>query len=396
MTYLKHNWCVLVLFVFSCTSDYTAPYDYFPDSAFEKLEIRFVEEANLSDLVDEIRYIPLKTDSTNLIGVVNTIRSANDLFYILDKQTGSILCFDSLGSFQFAIRNSGDGPQEYRHIVDFEVQDDHSVILADPVRSVQVYNPDGTFRFAKGIDLNIWDFELYDSLIAVLAPDDFSVPKKSDGTPYEGTLFMMSPELDTVYNAYFPYNMFDNASEANLFSGFDGRLTYARTYLQRFYFIGGRGDLRPRYLVDFGGLNVPMGMLETPDDPVTLSKLEQLFFEGKAASRLNNVYETKNFFTFQFFQWDSQNEEDIPWLAIHNKQQQKTIAVKSIVNDLDGGSFGFPKAIQGEYLIGIVFPEKLLERKDDISGPLKEIADSLTLEDNPVLMIYRLKDTISL
>ncbi|MDR3095059.1 MAG: 6-bladed beta-propeller, partial [Bacteroidales bacterium] len=70
------------------------------------------KELLLSEIASDVTYIPLETSPECLIGRIDKIISFDDKYYILDRQTESILVFDSTGKYLFKIAQIGNGPGE--------------------------------------------------------------------------------------------------------------------------------------------------------------------------------------------------------------------------------------------------------------------------------------------
>jgi len=116
------------------------------------------EITGLSDIAENIEYIPLQTMENSLIGAYTLkIPNIGDRIYIQNGGfKGEILCFDMNGKFLFKISSEGRGPEEYDFITDFDVSSDNKIltILSGSTRKLVSYGISDTgFTFLKSITL---------------------------------------------------------------------------------------------------------------------------------------------------------------------------------------------------------------------------------------------------
>lgn len=131
-----------------------------PDSV---IEIDLLSEpesviTGLSDIAENIEYIPLQTTENSLIDAFTLkILNVGDRIYIQNGgMAGEILCFDINGKFLFKISNEGRGPEEYDFISDFDVSSDNKIltILSGSTRKLVSYGISDTgFTFLRSITL---------------------------------------------------------------------------------------------------------------------------------------------------------------------------------------------------------------------------------------------------
>jgi hypothetical protein len=67
----------------------------------------------LSEVAEDITFIPLETSDECLIGDIRSIRFSNDYLVIIDSETDQILLFSKTGRFIRKIGRKGQGPDEY-------------------------------------------------------------------------------------------------------------------------------------------------------------------------------------------------------------------------------------------------------------------------------------------
>ena len=121
---------ILILFLVSCGSNQTELIKIDPPVFIDK-------EISLSQIADEIRYIPL--DNSIRFGLVFSIEVSDKHIFISAKDIG-ILVFDLNGKFITKIGDIGRGPQEYVYYLRFAVDDNENIYIRDSFKSVKIFS----------------------------------------------------------------------------------------------------------------------------------------------------------------------------------------------------------------------------------------------------------------
>lgn len=110
-----------------------------------------ISELNTSDLIKDIRFIPLETTPDNLIGSISKIIKNKDRYYILDARIGKkILVFKTNGKYLFSFGKMGKGPEEFTKLVDISIDSKNDVIyLLDNGRKIIKTDLNGEFILEK-------------------------------------------------------------------------------------------------------------------------------------------------------------------------------------------------------------------------------------------------------
>lgn len=105
-------------------------------------------KTNVPEIIKQVDYIPLETDSNCLIGSVDLIRYKNQKIYVLDKTiTHSLFVFTENGDFLFKISEQGGGPGEYIMLNGFDLDDSGNIYLGDIMKkAILLYDSLGNFR----------------------------------------------------------------------------------------------------------------------------------------------------------------------------------------------------------------------------------------------------------
>ena len=112
----------------------------------------------LSEFAANVEYIPLQTTKNSLLGeFVLKIVNVDNKFYIKNSgMGGEIMCFDGNGKFLFKLQNLGRGPEEYTSITDFDVSSDNKelTVLSSVDRKLIVYSISDTgYSFKRSLSI---------------------------------------------------------------------------------------------------------------------------------------------------------------------------------------------------------------------------------------------------
>jgi hypothetical protein len=113
------------------------------------------EMMNLEDIVNSVTFLPLETDDDFIIGSISKILKTDSLYYILDKQTQTVFIYDTAGKAVQKISHRGYGAGEYIGIEDFTVTANHIILVCVPSK-LMFYNkeslkPENEFKIAENI-----------------------------------------------------------------------------------------------------------------------------------------------------------------------------------------------------------------------------------------------------
>ena len=138
---MKASLFVLTIFlVFSCGS---------PDNEIIMIDLENLngEEITLSEIADEITYIPL--DNSITIGMINSFYNPiviGNSVYLYDHETG-IMVFNRIGELQGIIGTMGRGLGEYIRGNKFAVDENTGrVYVCDAGNIIKIYSVSGSFQ----------------------------------------------------------------------------------------------------------------------------------------------------------------------------------------------------------------------------------------------------------
>ncbi len=136
----------MILFI-KCSSDQSTHMEMTTLPVFKNT----VEQIKAEDLITDIQYIPLETNSNCLIGHIDKIAISDDRLYILDKDSSKkLFVFDLDGNFIGSIGEPGKGPQEYIKLIDFSIDEKtKEIVLLDNFRKILIFKFSGEFVKSK-------------------------------------------------------------------------------------------------------------------------------------------------------------------------------------------------------------------------------------------------------
>lgn len=157
MKIVKFLLFVFVLFVF--TNCKRKEHNSSAPIVFAIKDLSQSSKVKLSDLgFNDIQYIPLETNKQCLIGGINRVIAGNGFFLV--KYIERILTFRTDGSFVAKIGEKGNGPEEYQlaHDVAIDRTSKNIYVLSGWEQKIYVYTEDG--RFIRTIPVPKYSKEL--------------------------------------------------------------------------------------------------------------------------------------------------------------------------------------------------------------------------------------------
>jgi len=350
------------------------------------------QEVRLSEIADDINYIPLENNTP--IGLIyDNIEFVNDKIYLSVRDVG-ILAFNMEGKLIRKIGSIGRGPVEYTFYFLFTVDEkNENVYVFDSGQIIKVYSKIG--RYVRHFSINelghAEKMKYFNSNLFVLQASQFN--NTENEWVFLDTLgnvvkkqFRKHPQFSTNWSSTYPIYKFNNS------------ITYYNIFGDTVY------SISPD-LIEIPKLTINKGEFRLPKENLSVDQML-----SKKYLYLSKLQKTNKFFLLRY----SYNGN---YLVLVDKKEHSAKSVNleylnsvytnGIINDLDGGCFFLPDHYhtedRHEYLIGIQYPYQIISRAKSKefknSTPLlpekkmefENLATSLKETDNPVLVIVRLK-----
>lgn len=322
--------------------------------------------------------VVLETADESLIREVSKIRIYKNSIYILDARNKRLLQFDEEGNFVRSIAHFGEGPGEYRSLVDFQIKDEKLYLLDKYGAQLLVYDLNDQLLSAEpiakaeGFDIHSKGYALNLGL------------GTADGSDHEHYYSYSSYTQGAYVNHAAPYNRhalglsFSLSEGANTFYHYyDSTYTFF-PFNDTIYTVSADGRLNPYQVVSIGELK--MGPDDAPD------KIEQLRKEGISVS-IFAYYKLGSYSLFSYY-YGQQNRKYVLVDSAHNVVWNTGLRLDEDKFPIRMVSFDTDR--KEEWILSLIYPFEVigLAKKYPENEVLTQLAGRLTEESNPILIFY--------
>ena len=365
------------------------------ESLFHTIQIDPSENQNtwnkISDIAESISFIPLYTSDDVLVGEITKMIIWNDCFYIWDRITETVFCFDSEGQFVNKINKRGLGPGEYPRIYDFTIDrtNGNICIYSDEGQGIYEYANDGTFIKKIPVKLSFYSFAVKneDTLFYYCGKSINSDHFRSTFPEQYRYLVMNNNE---VINQQLPYTYREShkmiPSSKDVFTCYNDTILMAEHLTGEIYSIDGNNQLTPRYRIEFL-TNTYHFSFEKEVDMKQMNSADQ---SGNWANLHGSFYETDRYIFFNY-------ARSLIGLAYVNKQDNSIHNLAYFILD-DFNELGVPPSllfVDEDYIYTEVEPGSLIQnikkKGEKASLALQDLGAKITETDNPVIEKIKLK-----
>lgn len=429
----KYSCAVLLLSMLSCHSNNQS------DNSLVTIDVennlRNMQVIELSSFTDDIRYVPLETNEDHLISYIIHYDISRDLILVSDMSV--CLLYSTDGHFISKVGNIGRGPGEYPYVTNVNLGKSGEIYLSD-TENLYEYRGDGllinkysNILFNDSCYLSTWIL-LGDSLLFG------HVPNNSGLEVNKALIIDKSGHIKHTYKNYILFKRdYEIASSmenhANI-SMFNNKIFYKGLFNDTLFYLSAEKELLPRYVF------LP-GKYKVSEEARKVVGMEQ-FEKFERSIFLDYVFQTSDylFLDFNFYlnfpakrltqkkppaalsgfknldQYGWYNTQHV--LGIYDKISGSLIFCKptstdnplftsGLYNDIDGGPRFFPKKqINDSTMVMWVNAAELkahvasddfrnnVPKYPDKKQKLEELANKLSVTDNPVLMFVTFKKQI--
>lgn len=343
-----------------------------------------IKDVSLSNLTKDIQYIPLSNDKF-LNDIVNVKHTQNG-FYVIDSKS-LLLRFSKKGEFEAHIGKFGKGPGEYLFITDFFVHESSNIVYAliSYEKKINKYNSSGAF-------IQSFDLPMRTQKIAGFKDRFLTFNNISNGSnPISFNLMDLNGKLLNQFANKYKFNnskgrvvRFEGEC---LFYNFQNNLHFKEIYSDTVFYLKDK-NITPKYIIQSrkNGFTIEARQILNAGNDI------------KDVIIQSNLLESKNYLFFEY------NNETLVY-AKNDSVCFKIGKKEGFVNDFDGGPNVVIKSIINDntlltwlnafelkaYISSDAFKSstpKYPEKKK----ALEKLANSLNENDNPVLMLIKLKE----
>ncbi len=347
----------------------------------------------LSEIASDINYIPLETNENSSIERIITLRINDKYIYV--GTLNSIVCFNSSGKFLFTLSKKGRGNDEYEFFLDFDINAYNSIIAIPCRKSIILYNQtDNGFDFLKRINISYPISKIdfigdSDNILLQFGNSDGEIPYSKQLINTSGDILMSWPNYmmfkkntEKIQIGY----MFENASfkfQNQLFLKSIGNDTIFK--------------LKPENIIE------PFLVLDTKNKRLTPEVRSDPQFHVDHLNEfivMQKIFGSSRFLYYTYEYLDSKKHEIFDLLK---KIRYRIPENEFLKDDISGGANFKPEYSSDGILYGWIEPLKMKEFISDsswqnlsvINEPkktlLKTITDTLKDNDNPVLIMVKIK-----
>lgn len=348
--------------------------------------------AMASVFVDSIEYIPLETSHEGLVGRIKAIYEWKGRFYIWDEQSDAIFIFSERGDFLKKIAAKGRGPKEYIAINLFyqNYRNGDLYIRCDRSMSILQYDAEGVFIKRIPCDFITMDFVLLGEDSLVLYGGKMPNQKVFQKTfPEQWRLVMMKDEklLQKKFPGIFRDVFLNDVAKSRSFSCFSDSILLMETVGNDIYRLYPDGEVKPRFIIDFGKYNYPLTFDKSKDEALEIINSMR---QGRSKwCKVIDIWETESNLLIEY------SFEGYMFYAIYSKTNRKTYPIGPVwVNDIDGVAMPAVCASGKDYFLGVLEAHVILNAVESANKPsdrIKKMAEGLTEMDNPVLVRIKMK-----
>jgi hypothetical protein len=356
-------------------------------------------QAKLSELgVTGIQYIPLQTDTNLLISRIHKLKTTDNSFIICDYQ-GAIFQFKLNGSFINYIGSIGRGPGEYQFPSDFTIDNYSQCVYILPLMreaELYIYNLDGKFRNNIPCPKYTRKIEYLDGGLLICWRDNLGGKLDFTNTlvliDNKGNIIKEFPDKFKYRNDKYPNGFL----EEFLIYKINGNL-YVKEIFSDTIFIFDRDklDFKPTHLLDHGGTTITVKVRQNINSHATLMDVNHQY------SKEINLFEFGKYIYSEF----TYHDKAYSFIGSSDGRFKFfTDTDVGVINDIDGGPNIRFKSIKDEntvisWINAFELKAHVASQAFKNSNPrypekkkeLEKLANNLKENDNPVLMLVRLK-----
>lgn len=385
--------------------------------------IKNLREVYLSEYNAEIHYLTLKKENDLLLTRISNIDITNNLILVSDNDY--CLFYDLKGSLIAKIGNKGRGPAEYMSITNIGYDGDSSIYIQSSTDLIE-YRTDGSYKGRENLNKQNDPYFLRYSWI--LLNDSLflgQIPNLSGHEDYKANIYNKYGEIKNRFKNYIFLNrktLIINTDDISAsFCRFNNKIFFKEKMNDTLFLLSEKYILEPVYVFNIGKYSKPKSFREKTD-PIGGNPFEYIF--------VNSIFKTLDylFIDCSFGKYtpakrltpkEVNGQES--WyntssvLGIFNTKTDNLIFCRptssdnplfttGLFNDIDGGPRFLPKKQVNDSTMVMWIEAKQL--KDHVASAdfkntipkdsekkkeLEELANNLSIFDNPVLMFVTFK-----
>lgn len=312
------------------------------------------QEIYLSDIVDTIEYIELKTPRDIVISRIQNIIPGDD--FLIIHSWGGIFKFTKEGDFIKRIGRKGQGPDEYINILGIDIDDVRKEIIQADSQSILFYDYDGNFIRKTSISSFFFNIALCDSALWTCNVGTFLDPYVATALSIDGDTLarLPNPAYQNTINppGFFIADLY-NFREISKYK--DHLYFHTRTSRDTVYQVSG-STYKPYLYLDMGKYQVPISHERWYSE-------KAYEHEGEKYWRVSRMDQDDHYLYFTIARYKLINEDrrhpDNVKYVIYDKKRKCGYTTKGesgvkITDDILGGPNFWPRWTTPNYYINTI------------------------------------------
>ena len=335
------------------------------------------ESDDAEKIMKEITVVSiLQLDNSVPIGQIRKMQKNDNSYYILNKSTEEILCFNESGGVSFVISDKGRGPREYLAIDNFFVdQSDNTIVVLTTNKILRYSAQDGSLISVKDVSyLFINDGIMLDSKTEALytmgSEYNLTITDKSNDVIKYHIPFLEGRDLAFTNKAF--------AAQS------DNNILFCHGMNDTIYSIKSIDMVSPYCYVDFGSYKIdPNLYLEENGE----SKIQSIYESREVAVKLDDISASNNFISFSYWLMPPNSTD------ININHVMYNISKGASYNMKSNSCYLFPisDVTKDGVFISVVHPVSIIGHEFNLEDVNKFISDNNIKDDNnPLIIIWKL------
>lgn len=345
-----------------------------------------VSPVKLSTLFDKTKFVKLETSSENLLSDIRKVFSFEDLIVIGSGK--SIFLFDQNGKFINKIDRTGNGPEEYTRLSDFDINYSKReiAVLDKGLKQILFYDFEG--NYIRNILFDFWAVKL-----KYLSDDKYLLYSGNETSDNQDGKFTILTSEGVECNFHKIDKNKSNYLHVNGLQNFyknKDELLFNENFNDTIYskidtvFI-------PKYVFSYDNMNIPKVFFEK-----SYANIMEFF---QALHKTDYAYGISSFMETDENIYIGYQKSGLKHYAFYNKKNKNSNVFTSLVDDLSFTDVELPLSeedfsfwpYQGKIMY-FLESDWLMSHQDKIkSDQLKSLCNELSIDDNPVLVVNSLK-----
>lgn len=367
--------------------------------------------AKLSDVMEEVTYIPLETNEVSLFGRITQLEVTDKYFVLLDKDTNCILVFRRDGKFHSKIKGSFANDKIHRFTINRWKEE---ILLLEGWNYV-FYNFDGKKINEEKFRLGEPTISSFKFISEYKLINNNGLTNKADTTTTASLISFLN-DLRTPYAHLFSYKLptfqFDNSDVLGAFDqpfyyyGIDTEFFYAKTFDYSVYKITTEKAEQVYKFLFPAGNAMPSDFTSNPI--YNGKRIEYFKNNPEAIYGLANIYQLNDNLLFQVLNNSISSKSNN---LIYNLKSGKLFAIERLLADEKSNYISFANsrdfltqglfACDGTYVFSSMSAYDFLEaynsnadKKIIYSKEISTYLNKAEKKDNPVLVQIRIKNEL--